>query len=81
MIIVESVNDCGVMMTISLIFQPLIHELRITNQVIYVNPPIEEARVNIMQELFAWEAVITSLPRITHSRYTVSIIKHYSYIN
>ncbi|XP_052105179.1 cytoplasmic dynein 1 heavy chain 1-like isoform X5 [Mytilus californianus] len=53
--------------------KPLIHELRITNQVIYVNPPIEEARVNIMQELFAWEAVITSLPRIRHSRYTVGL--------
>ncbi|XP_033735277.1 cytoplasmic dynein 1 heavy chain 1-like isoform X2 [Pecten maximus] len=51
----------------------LVHELRITNQLIYVNPPIEEARVNIMQELFGWEAVITSLPRIRHSRYQVGL--------
>ncbi|KAK3093975.1 hypothetical protein FSP39_022394 [Pinctada imbricata] len=50
-----------------------VHELRITNQVIYLNPPIEEARVNIMQELFGWEAVITSLPRIKHSRYQVGL--------
>lgn len=48
------------------------HELRITNQLIYVNPPVEESRVNIMQELFGWEAVITSLPRIRHSRYQVT---------
>lgn len=49
----------------------MVHELRITNQLIYVNPPVEESRVNIMQELFGWEAVITSLPRIRHSRYQV----------
>ncbi|KAK6191509.1 hypothetical protein SNE40_003176 [Patella caerulea] len=51
--------------------KPLIHELRITNQVIYLNPPMEDARFNILQELFAWEAVITGLPRIQHSRYKV----------
>lgn len=51
--------------------QALIHELRITNQVIYVQPSVEDARFNIMQELFAWEAIITSLPRIQHSRYQV----------
>ncbi|XP_064603299.1 cytoplasmic dynein 1 heavy chain 1-like isoform X2 [Liolophura sinensis] len=51
----------------------LIHELRITNQVIYVQPSVEDARFNIMQELFAWEAIITSLPRIQHSRYQVGL--------
>ncbi|XP_052274955.1 cytoplasmic dynein 1 heavy chain 1-like isoform X3 [Dreissena polymorpha] len=50
-----------------------VHELRITNQLIYVSPPSEEARVNIMQELFSWEAIITSLPRIKHSRYQVGL--------
>lgn len=50
------------------------HELRITNQLIYVNPPVEEARVNIMQELFGWEAIVTSLPRIKHSRYQVQCL-------
>ncbi|XP_078314970.1 cytoplasmic dynein 1 heavy chain 1-like isoform X1 [Crassostrea virginica] len=53
--------------------KPMAHELRITNQLIYVNPPVEESRVNIMQELFGWEAVITSLPRIRHSRYQVGL--------
>eukprot|EP00105_Crassostrea_gigas_P045649 XP_019929797.1 PREDICTED: cytoplasmic dynein 1 heavy chain 1 isoform X11 [Crassostrea gigas] len=53
--------------------KPMVHELRITNQLIYVNPPVEESRVNIMQELFGWEAVITSLPRIRHSRYQVGL--------
>lgn len=59
-------------LNLSLWFQPMVHELRITNQLIYVNPPVEESRVNIMQELFGWEAVITSLPRIRHSRYQVN---------
>ncbi|ESP05087.1 hypothetical protein LOTGIDRAFT_151884 [Lottia gigantea] len=53
--------------------KPLIHELRITNQVIYLNPPVEDARFNVLQELFAWEAVITGLPRIQHSRYQVGL--------
>ncbi|XP_048259760.1 cytoplasmic dynein 1 heavy chain 1-like isoform X2 [Haliotis rufescens] len=51
----------------------LVHELRITNQLIYVSPPIEDARFNIMQELFGWEAVVTSLPRLQHSRYQVGL--------
>ena len=50
----------------------MIHELRITNQVMYLNPPLEEARFHITQELFSWQAVITTLPRIQHSRYQVS---------
>ena len=52
-------------------FQPLVHELRITNQVMYVNPPVEDAQYQLLQELFAWEAIITMLPRIQHSRYQV----------
>ncbi|XP_059178510.1 cytoplasmic dynein 1 heavy chain 1-like isoform X2 [Physella acuta] len=51
----------------------LVHELRITNQLMYVSPPVEDAQFNILQELFAWEAVITSLPRIQHSRYQVGL--------
>uniref|UniRef100_A0A0L8I729 Dynein heavy chain, cytosolic n=1 Tax=Octopus bimaculoides TaxID=37653 RepID=A0A0L8I729_OCTBM len=53
--------------------EALVHELRITNQLIYVNPPVEDARYHIMQELFAWEAIVTSLPRIQHSRYQVGL--------
>ena len=53
--------------------QPLVHELRITNQVMYVNPPVEDAQYQLLQELFAWEAIVTMLPRIQHSRYQVGI--------
>jgi dynein heavy chain 1 len=49
----------------------LIHELRITNQRMFLHPPVEGAREQLLHELFAWEAVITQLPRLEHSRYQV----------
>lgn len=60
--------------------QTLIHEIRITNQVIYVNPSVEEARFNIMQQLFAWENVVLLQTRIQSSRYQVSLLMHASYL-
>lgn len=53
--------------------QILIHEIRITNQVMYVSPSIEEARFNLLQELFAWQNVILTLQRIESSRYQVGL--------
>ncbi|XP_027203133.2 dynein heavy chain, cytoplasmic isoform X1 [Dermatophagoides pteronyssinus] len=53
--------------------QILIHEIRITNQVMYVSPSIEEARFNLLQELFAWQNVILTLNRIESSRYQVGL--------
>jgi dynein heavy chain 1 len=50
-----------------------VHELRITNQVMFLHPPLEAARFNIMHDLFNWEAIILSLPRIQHSRYQVGL--------
>lgn len=52
--------------------QNVVHELRITNQVIYLNPPIEECRYKLYQEMFAWKMVVLSLPRIQSQRYQVS---------
>ncbi|XP_044127627.1 cytoplasmic dynein 1 heavy chain 1 isoform X1 [Bufo gargarizans] len=53
----------------------IVHELRITNQVIYLNPPIEDCRYKLYQELFSWKMVILSLPRIQSQRYQVGV--HY----
>lgn len=58
--------------------QPLVHELRITNQVMYVQPSLEEARFNLLQELFAWQNVILMLNRIESSRYQVGLDRHTS---
>ncbi|RWS31185.1 Dynein heavy chain: cytoplasmic-like protein [Leptotrombidium deliense] len=53
--------------------QPLIHEIRITNQLMYVNPSVEEARFSLLQQLFAWENVILTLNRIESTRYQVGL--------
>lgn len=53
--------------------QVQVHEIRITNQVMYVSPSVEEARFNLLQELFAWENVILTLNRIESSRYQVGL--------
>lgn len=51
----------------------LIHEIRITNQVMHVSPSVEEARYNIMQQLFAWQNIILALNRIESTRYQVGL--------
>ncbi len=54
-----------------LVFQTLVQELRITNQVMYLAPPLEQVRAHLASELFTWEENILKLPRIQHSRYQV----------
>lgn len=49
------------------------HEIRITNQVMHVSPSIEEARYNLMQQLFAWQNIILTLSRIESTRYSVGL--------
>ncbi|XP_067011460.2 dynein heavy chain, cytoplasmic isoform X2 [Anabrus simplex] len=51
----------------------MIHEVRITNQIMYLYPSIEEARFQIMQQLFAWQAIVTSQTRLQSSRYQVGL--------
>ncbi|XP_071963522.1 cytoplasmic dynein 1 heavy chain 1-like [Antedon mediterranea] len=56
----------------------LIHEIRITNQVMYLGPPIEEARFQLMQQLFGWQQIVTSQRRLESSRYQVGVDHHES---
>ncbi|XP_072172912.1 cytoplasmic dynein 1 heavy chain 1-like [Diadema setosum] len=56
----------------------LIHEIRITNQVMYLSPPVEEARYQLMQQLFAWEGIIINQRRLESSRYQVGVEQHES---
>jgi hypothetical protein len=42
-----------------------------TSQMMFMHPPVEAARSYLYGELFAWEGVITKLPRLQHSRYQV----------
>ena len=49
----------------------LVHEVRITNQIMYLYPSSDEARVHILQQLYAWQAVVTSQTRLQSTRYQV----------
>ncbi|XP_071453347.1 dynein heavy chain, cytoplasmic isoform X3 [Hetaerina americana] len=53
--------------------QVLIHEVRITNQMMYLHPSIENARLQMMQQLFAWQAIVTCQIRIQSTRYQVGL--------
>ncbi|KAJ1798747.1 dynein heavy chain, partial [Coemansia sp. RSA 2399] len=51
--------------------RPLIHELRIKNQVMYLDPPLENARASWIQQLHTWLAAICQQRRPQASRYEV----------
>ncbi|KAJ1982313.1 dynein heavy chain [Dimargaris xerosporica] len=51
----------------------LVHELCIRNQVMFLNPPLEQARADWYQQLHDWLAVICRLPRIQSSRYEIGL--------
>ncbi|KRZ77608.1 Dynein heavy chain, cytoplasmic [Trichinella papuae] len=55
------------------IIHSFVHEIRITQQVMYLSPCIEEIQVNLLQQLFSWEAIVTSQARISSSCYHVEI--------
>lgn len=50
----------------------MVYEMRLTQQVMYLSPSIEEARQSLLQQLFAWEAIVTTQKRITSTRYQAS---------
>ncbi|CAB3376335.1 Hypothetical predicted protein [Cloeon dipterum] len=52
-----------------------LHEIRITNQTMYVHPNVDEALLQIQWQLFAWQAIILSQTRIQSSRYQVGLDK------
>lgn len=53
----------------------MILEVRIKNQAMYLFPSIEEARFQLMQQMFAWQAIVTSQQRLQSSRYQVGLDK------
>uniref|UniRef100_UPI00358E5199 cytoplasmic dynein 1 heavy chain 1-like n=1 Tax=Myxine glutinosa TaxID=7769 RepID=UPI00358E5199 len=52
---------------------PVVIELRIANQVIFVKPPVEEGLYHLHQELTAWQSNVLCLPRIQSQRYQVGV--------
>ncbi|KAG0049018.1 hypothetical protein BGZ83_006135 [Gryganskiella cystojenkinii] len=51
----------------------LVHEIRIKNQVMYLDPPVEQARVSWYTQLHEWLSVICTLTRIQSSRYEIGL--------
>lgn len=56
------------------VLQPIVLEMRVTSQVMYVNPSIDQARAHLLDQLFAWQAVVTDQHRISSKRFQVSLI-------
>ncbi|KAF8883831.1 dynein heavy chain, N-terminal region 1-domain-containing protein [Infundibulicybe gibba] len=53
--------------------KPIVHEIRIQNQVIFLDPPIEFARSTWIKQLHDWLGVICRLRRIQSSRYEIGL--------
>ena len=47
------------------------HELRITYNNLHLYPAVQEARSQMLQQMFAWQNIIITLSRIQSSRYQV----------
>ncbi|KAF8870591.1 cytoplasmic dynein heavy chain 1 [Gymnopilus junonius] len=53
--------------------KPIVHEIRIQNQVIFLDPPIEYARSTWIKQLHDWLGVVCRLHRIQSSRYEIGL--------
>lgn len=53
--------------------KPIVHEIRIQNQVIFLDPPIEYARATWIKQLHDWLGVVCRLHRIQSSRYEIGL--------
>ncbi|KAJ3727228.1 dynein heavy chain, N-terminal region 1-domain-containing protein [Lentinula guzmanii] len=53
--------------------KPFVHEIRIQNQVIFLDPPIEYARAAWIKQLHDWLGVVCRLRRIQSSRYEIGL--------
>ncbi|PIA14754.1 hypothetical protein COEREDRAFT_46106 [Coemansia reversa NRRL 1564] len=49
--------------------RPVVHELRIKNQMMYVDPPLENARASWIQQLHTWLAAVCQQRRPQATRY------------
>ncbi|GAA5979126.1 hypothetical protein JCM10908_002813 [Rhodotorula pacifica] len=56
-----------------LVVAKLVHEVRIQDQVIFLDPPIEQARAVWYRQLQEWLSVVCGLIRIQSSRYEVGL--------
>ncbi|KAF9265453.1 dynein heavy chain [Marasmius fiardii PR-910] len=60
-------------MEANMTMKPIVHEIRIQNQVIFLDPPIEHARATWVRQLHDWIGVVCRLRRIQSSRYEIGL--------
>eukprot|EP01113_Clastostelium_recurvatum_P011812 TRINITY_DN1605_c0_g1_i1.p1 TRINITY_DN1605_c0_g1~~TRINITY_DN1605_c0_g1_i1.p1 ORF type:complete len:4689 (+),score=1530.43 TRINITY_DN1605_c0_g1_i1:285-14351(+) len=53
-----------------------VHEIVIRNQIMYLDPPLEQARVSWVSQLHHWLQIACDLPRIQSSRYDEGLASH-----
>ncbi|EFI28556.1 cytoplasmic dynein heavy chain 1 [Coprinopsis cinerea okayama7 len=56
-----------------MVLKPIVHEIRIQNQVIFLDPPIEYARASWIKQLHDWLGIVCRLRRIQSSRYEIGL--------
>ncbi|THH27962.1 hypothetical protein EUX98_g6222 [Antrodiella citrinella] len=56
-----------------MVLKPIVHEIRIQNQVIFLDPPIEYARHTWITQLHEWIGIVCRLRRIQSSRYEIGL--------
>lgn len=49
--------------------QPTIHEILLSNQILYLSPPIEMARSECISAFYSYTSIVATLPRIAGSRF------------
>lgn len=60
----------------TLFFPPLVHELTMQNQLIYLDPPLDYARSSWLEHLDSWLGTVCDLERVKSSRYQVATLTH-----
>lgn len=55
------------------VFEPLVHEISMRNSLIYLEPPLDVARISWLKRLQDWLGVVCSLRMIQASRYELNV--------
>ncbi|KAL7751554.1 dynein heavy chain [Sorochytrium milnesiophthora] len=61
------------------LLDPLVHEIRLRDQAMFLSPPLEAARAGWYRQLQDWLAVVCNLPRIQASRFEMDLQADYTY--
>ena len=59
------------------VFRPLVHEITMQNQLIYLDPPPEFARADWISHFHSWLGITCHLPMIKASRYEMKLSSDY----